>query len=425
MKRLLNNFSKKNIFYKTRINVIMISTIIVFLCLFIFAIITKVLYTSRVFNSIDDQLLAQKRVVEDISRTHNDFMYPKKQGPMTPPIPPNFIVAVYKDNEAIYVRPNAYFDKDTLPSISDKTLDKVIKIDANGYEFRGIIFEENNIKMEFLVNVDSELESINQLMTSIIISLIILSVIALVLSYFLSSRIIKPVKYAYDKQVFFVQDASHEMRTPLAVIRGRLEILTKSITKKDTEESYENISKIMSEVRAMEKLNNDLLFLSKEDLDSDIKTKQIDLSKFIENISEFYFDLAEVQKKKFKISNKIDNVMVNWDYDKVKRIIIILLENAFKYTKDDGEIILGVQELNKSIKITVKDNGIGIKEEDKARIFDRFFRSDDVRGKNISGSGIGLSLLSSISKSLGVKVKFTSNYGQGTKFELLIPKDIK
>lgn len=425
MKRLLNKFSKKNIFYKTRINVMMISTIIVFLCLFIFAIITKILYTSRVFNSIDDQLMAQKKVVEDISRVHNDFMYPKKQAPMTPPIPPNFIVAIYKDNKAIYVRPNAYFDKDTLPSITDKALEKVIKLDANGYEFRGIIFEENNIKMEFLVNVDSELESINQLMTSIIISLIILSVIALVLSYFLSSRIIKPVKYAYDKQVFFVQDASHEMRTPLAVIRGRLEILTKSITKKDTEESYDNISKIMSEVRAMEKLNNDLLFLSKEDLDSDIKTKEIDLSKFIESISEFYFDLAEVQDKKFELSNKTNNVKVNWDYDKVKRSIIILLENAFKYTKADGEIILGVQELNKGIKITVKDNGIGIKEEDKARIFDRFFRSDDVRVQNISGSGIGLSLLSSISKSLGVKVKFISNYGQGTEFELLIPKNIK
>ena len=255
MKRLLNKFSKKNIFYKTRINVMMISTIIVFLCLFIFAIITKILYTSRVFNSIDDQLIAQQKVVENIfrgSNIHNDFMYPKKQAPMIHPIPPNFIVAVYKDNEVIYVRPNAYFDKDNLPSITDKALDKVIKIDDNGYEFRGIIFEKNNIKMEFLVNVDSELESINQLMTSIIISLIILSVIALVLSYFLSSRIIKPVKYAYDKQVFFVQDASHEMRTPLAVIRGKLEILTKSITKKDTEESYDNISKIMSEVRAME-----------------------------------------------------------------------------------------------------------------------------------------------------------------------------
>lgn len=406
----------------------MISTIIVFLCLFIFAIITKILYTSRVFNSIDDQLIAQQKVVENIfrgSNIHNDFMYPKKQAPMIHPILPNFIVAVYKDNEVIYVRPNAYFDKDNLPSITDKALDKVIKIDDNGYEFRGIIFEKNNIKMEFLVNVDSELESINQLMTSIIISLIILSVIALVLSYFLSSRIIKPVKYAYDKQVFFVQDASHEMRTPLAVIRGKLEILTKSITKKDTEESYDNISKIMSEVRAMERLNNDLLFLSKEDLDSDIKTKEIDLSKFIESISEFYFDLSEIQDKKFELSNKTNNVKVNWDYDKVKRIIIILLENAFKYTKADGEIILGVQELNKSIKITVKDNGIGIKEEDKARIFDRFFRSDDVRGQNISGSGIGLSLLSSISKSLGVKVKFTSNYGQGTEFELLIPKDIK
>ena len=81
--------------------------------------------------------------------------------------------------------------------------------------------------------------------------------------------------------------------------------------------------------------------------------------------------------------------------------------------------------MNKHIKITVKDNGIGIKEEEQKRIFDRFYRSDAVRGQNISGTGIGLSLLKSISKNFGIKLKVNSEYGVGSEFILMIPKMIK
>ena len=102
-------------------------------------------------------------------------------------------------------------------------------------------------------------------------------------------------------------------------------------------------------------------------------------------------------------------------------MLIILLENAFKYTEEGGKISLSLK-INKNIKIIVCDNGIGIKEEDIGRIFDRFFRSADVRGKNIKGSGIGLSLLKSIGKTLGTDIKLYSKYGIGTRFEITIPK---
>ena len=96
------------------------------------------------------------------------------------------------------------FKNDDIPKIDSSN--KVIKISSNGYEFRAISFQDGDMNIEFLVNVDSELESINQLMNSIIISLLVLIIIALILAYFLSSKIIKPVKEAYEKQVFFVQD---------------------------------------------------------------------------------------------------------------------------------------------------------------------------------------------------------------------------
>lgn len=407
--------SKKDIFFKTKRKVTLLSTFIVFLCLFIFAIITKTLYTSIVFSHIDKQLMDERNAYINVLNTNRGI----------PKLPPNIIMIVQDGNGGVLMNQNYYFDSDNLPSFPINSEDKIVTLTSGEYTFRGIKFKFSDVHISLIINVDSELQSINQLMRSIVLSLIILIIIALILSYYLSSKIMKPVKEAYDKQVFFVQDASHEMRTPLAVIRGKLELLANKWG--DTiDNNFEHISKMMSEVRGLEKLNSDLLLLSKEDIDGNINITEFFLDEFIRDVSEFYIDLAEIQEKSFKVIEKLDtNIKVNWDYNKVKRMIIILIENSFKYTKDNAEIKLIFEDSGKNIKVTVKDNGIGIKEEDQERIFDRFFRSADVRVKSISGSGIGLSLLKSIAKTLDIKIKLTSKVAEGTEFNLLIPKVIK
>lgn len=118
---------------------------------------------------------------------------------------------------------------------------------------------------------------------------------------------------------------------------------------------------MMSEVRDLEKLNSDLLLLSKEDIDNSVNIVSFELEEFIEDLSEFYVDLAEVQEKNFIVNRPLTPVIVKWDYSKVKRMLIILLENAFKYTEEGGKISLSFEEVNKNIKIIVCDNGIGIK----------------------------------------------------------------
>lgn len=241
---------------------------------------------------------------------------------------------------------------------------------------------------------------------------------------YLASKVIKPVKKAYEKQIYFVQDASHEMRTPVAVIKGKVELLAHSPD--DTiDDHFEHISNMMSEIRGLEKLNNDLLLLSKEDLELGLNITSFSLDDFIDEISEFYIDLAEIRHRDFQVIKPKNEIIVSWEKDKIKRAIIILLENAFKYTNEGGSVKLIVEDLTKSIKVTVKDDGIGIKEEDQKRIFDRFYRSKEVRGKNISGTGIGLSLLKSITKNFGIKLKVNSRYGEGSEFILVIPKIIK
>jgi signal transduction histidine kinase len=448
---------KKDIFLSTKKKIIATSTIVVFACLIVFAIITQVLYSSRVLDVIDNQLLEQKDLLTRESfnpdyyeRSFSEDEYIPNQNPPKDQleipemdrvehkpesfdgklngkpkhIPPNLIIIVYKNNNFEVMSRNLYFSEDNLPVVTKDAENEITTITNNGYTFRGIVVNNGDYKIQVLANVDAEERSLNRLRNSIVASLVILIIIAILLSAYLASKVIKPVREAYEKQVYFVQDASHEMRTPLAVIKGKLELLAHSWG--DTiDDHFEHISKMMSEVRGLEKLNSDLLLLSKEDLDLSVSITSFRLNDFINDISEFYLDLAEIKEKTFKIINPKEEIFVQWDYNKIKRAVIILIENAFKYTGENGEINFTVEDMNKHIKIIVSDNGIGIKEEEQKRIFDRFYRSELVRGQNISGTGIGLSLLKSISKNFGIKLKVNSEYGVGSEFILIIPKIIK
>lgn len=426
---------KKDLFSTTRRNIIAISTMIVFLCLIVFAIITQILYSTRVLDNVDHQLLEQEKLLSgDIFKLENGYSTEKNN---TIPknfngvgngkalrIPPNLMVFIYDSDELEAMSNNLYFDEDNLPVFPKDSENKPITIEQNGYTFRGIKITNGTKTIQVLANVDVEMDSINRLMKTIIASLAILIAIALILVNYLASQVLKPVKEAYNKQVYFVQDASHEMRTPLAVIKGKLELLANS-RHETINDQFEHISKMMSEIRGLEKLNSDLLLLSKEDLEIGDNIVDFKLNMFIDDISEFYIDIAELKEKEFEVIKPDKDIDVRWDYNKFKRVVIILLENAFKYTNEDGKILLKFEDLNKNIKITVKDNGIGIKEEEKNRIFDRFYRSETVRGENISGTGIGLSLLKSISKNFGIKIKVNSEYNIGTEFILEVPKIIK
>jgi signal transduction histidine kinase len=464
---------KKDIFSATKKSIIAISTSVVFGCLIIFALATNALYSSKVLDNVDRQILEQKKILtEHISISDyqkifdsTNFMDHEKKlqsQEEIPPseanakgeianksegqkegqvkgfdgrlsgkfmkIPPNLIVIIYKNDTFEAMSKNLYFTEDALPVLPQGSEKDIVTLtvasNSKDYNFRGITINNGEYKVQVIANIDSEVYSLNRLRTSIIVSLVILIIIAAILSTYLATRVVRPIRQAYEKQVYFVQDASHEMRTPLAVIKGKLELLAHSWG--DTiDDHFEHISKMMTEVRGLEKLNTDLLLLSKEDLDLAVNISSFKLDDFINDLSEFYIDLAEIKEKTFIVNRPKEEILVQWDYDKIKRAVIILIENAFKYTGENGEVNLNIEDMNKYVKITVKDNGIGIKEEEQKRIFDRFYRSEVVRGQNISGTGIGLSLLKSISKNFGIKLKVNSKYGEGSEFILIIPKIIK
>lgn len=409
---------QRDLFVKTKRNIMFSSIAIVLICLIALSIFIQFFYKARLFEGVDQQLLTHKNMIL------NEEIIKKKGADeeiiLPAPLTPDLISFVWKNGKVVDQSPHIYFGDNTYPVFPAGYEGGVTTLESSNYTYRAISFEKEGLIIQLLLNVNAEVDSVKQLEKANLISLLVLLGIALGLAYYLATMVLKPVRRAYDQQVYFVQDASHEMRTPLAILKGQLELMS-GYADDPIEKHFEELSQMMSEISGLEKLNSDLLFLSREDVEGKITLNKLSLVDFIQTITEYYSDLAELQEKTFTILLPEEDREVEWDEVKVRRCLTILLENAFKYTKEEDEIKLSIQINSKTIQIQIEDSGRGIKEEDKDRIFDRFFRGSDVRAEGIEGSGIGLSLLRSLTHTLGIKVEMESVYKEGTCFTLQIP----
>ena len=415
---------KRDIFKRTKKNIIVASVSIVMVALLIFALITAQLYKGRVFKNVDQQIQTQRnRVIHDpgIIKYKGEQM---AEVVMPAPLTTNLISFVWLDGKLVDQSPHEYQGEDIYPNFQKAPKNQIFTLEDGGYTYRAVQFNKQGLLVQLLMNVDQEIASVTALERTLGVSFLILIVIAIILSSYLSVVVLKPLKVVYNKQLAFVQDASHEMRTPLAIIKGRLELLVRNRGDK-LEAHYEELSIIMKEIRGLEKLNSDLLLMSKEDMGMKLELASFSVNEFITEIGEFYIDFAEMQEKELKVRLLDEDIQVSWDKSKVKRCIVILLENALKYTECGDQITITATKKDKNIKLEIEDTGIGIKKEEQGRIFDRFFRSSEVRASGKEGSGIGLSLLKSIAYGLGIKVSLVSTYGEGTTFTLVIPINIQ
>lgn len=409
---------QSDLFIRTKRNIILSTLSIVLICLITFILVTQYFYKSRLFEGVDQQLLTHKNMIlnEEIIKKKG-----KSEEVIIPaPLTPDLISFVWRGSELVDKSPHTYFGEGNYPVFPKEYEGGLITLESKGYTYRAVSFEKEGLRIQLLFNVDPQILSVKQLERANGLSLMVLIGITLALASYLAALVLKPVKKAYNEQVYFVQDASHEIRTPLAVIKGQVELMT-AHPQDRIEEHFEQFSQMIGEIRSLEKLNRDLLLLSKEDIESKTVGEAIEVKTFIGEIKEFYMELAELQNKHFIVKVPDSPVNVKWDLEKVKRCLIILLENAFKYTDEEDTILLGMTKGNKSIVVRIEDSGIGISKEDQKRLFDRFFRSSDVRARGIEGSGIGLSLLQSLAHTLGIKVQVQSTYGKGTVFTLEIP----
>ena len=229
------------------------------------------------------------------------------------------------------------------------------------------------------------------------------------------------INKAYSAQMRFVSDASHELRTPIAVIQGYASLLDRW-GKDDPEALQESINAIRSEAKSMENLVEQLLFLARGDNDT-------------QPVKRTHFDLTVLAGEVLREEEMIHDdrlflprwgeepVPVYADQGLIKQVMRILMDNSVKYSAPDSRIYLRVMVLDGHARVTVQDEGMGISPEGIPHIFDRFYRTDQSRDRKTGGTGLGLSIAKWIVDRHGGWFEVVSREGVGTRISFLLPAD--
>ena len=251
-------------------------------------------------------------------------------------------------------------------------------------------------------------------------------VIASGIGYHMAGRALVPLKEAYDKQKQFAADASHELRTPLAVVMASADLLLAdpSIQNPFLRQVLEDLK---SEVKKMTNLVSDLLMVARSDNNAlKFKIQHVDVTELIAQVVRTMKPIAE-KKNILLVGEEFSRkVFVNCDEQKIKQLAIILVDNAIKYTTSGGSVLVRFENADNTQTIfSVADSGIGIAEEDLDKVFERFYRVDKARSREMGGNGLGLAIAAEIVKLHDGKISVASKLGEGTKFTVTLKTNLQ
>lgn len=226
------------------------------------------------------------------------------------------------------------------------------------------------------------------------------------------------IEEGYKTQQQFVSDASHELRTPIAVIKGYVNMLDRW-GKNDRAVLEESISAIKNETENMQDLIEKLLFIARSDKSTLIYTKEdFKISTILNEIEKETKMIDSKHKLYFKF---YDDANIYADKNRIKQAIRILIDNAIKFTPVDGNIMVSGLIKYDYYVIKVEDTGIGIEKKDLEKIFERLYRAEQSRSKEIGGHGLGLSIAKIIVLGHKGKIKVKSTVGKGSEFSIMLP----
>lgn len=312
-------------------------------------------------------------------------------------------------------------------SFDREKLDKIVPVSIkNQYYYRSITSgvrtaNGENMYIQLVINSDGERALAKRISLTLIVCLIIFSILSVLASYILSQIMMRPIRKSWEKQVEFVQNVSHELRTPLTVIQNSLEALFTTPNEKIIDRS-EGIALALNETSRLSKLVTDMLTLARADSTmAEIHKDLFSVDNMVRTVCQPYTELAEAQNKILKISLDC-HININADRDRIHELMVILLDNALKYTDENDEIAIDTAFKDNKAVITVSDTGIGISAANMDKIFGRFFREDKVRSRERNGSGLGLSIALWIVGRHGGTISARHNSPSGTIFTIKLPK---
>jgi signal transduction histidine kinase len=271
---------------------------------------------------------------------------------------------------------------------------------------------------QYAVQVARSLQSVNEALDTLLVLLLIAGagslIVAAVGGWFLAGKSLAPLNEAFDRQHAFVAHASHELRTPLAVIRANAEFL-----QVDNPDSVE-IADIVSETDRLSALVDALLALARGEAVDRPQRDLFDLASVVDGAVESMQSLAG--ERGVVLSRESESgLLVEGDRDQLRQLVLILLDNALRYTPAGGAVAGSVSRAGDWATIRVADTGIGIDQDVVDRIFDRFYRADEARNRDSGGAGLGLAIAKQLVEEHGGRIAVESTPGKGTTFTVRLP----
>lgn len=238
-------------------------------------------------------------------------------------------------------------------------------------------------------------------------------VIMLVVANAIANKIFQPIIEASNRQSQFISDASHELKTPLAIISANAEVL-----KTDNDPKW--IANVQEQTQRMSLLIEDMLEIAKIDEDKIVIRKEnFDLSEEVVNVI-LPFEAVVYEKKKRLVMNVEEGVRVETDRVSIRKTLEILLDNAIKYSDEKGTITVTLKKHKNRTVLIVKNTGSNVPNKDSNKIFERFYRAEDSRSREFGGSGLGLAIAKNISNANKWKIYAKSEYQQSMTITVII-----
>ena len=295
-------------------------------------------------------------------------------------------------------------------------LEKLDKID-NLY-FSKYIYSVNRNRNLIIIN---NTKGKTYLITSLLISLLLFSIYEIIIIYlsgYLTNWLIKPIEESFEKQKQFTSDASHELKTPLAIIMASVETL------ENNPEEKKWLENIKEETNNMNKLVSNLLELSKtENIENKEIYTEINLSKLIENKALSFESVMFENKVELNLDIEKE-INFQCDQDRIKELLSILLDNAIKHSVNNSKITVTLFKEKDIINLWIKNKGESIPKEEREKIFERFYRIDKSRNRNTNRYGLGLSIAKNIVNNHNGEIHVDCSHGY-TTFKVIFKQNCK
>lgn len=407
---------------KLRVGLTIHNTIILIIFLTFFSVVIYLLMDSHVYNRLNNNLDIAAERVQNLCQL--------------PAIPVNCIY-VLRDEQlditTLSKAPITEENKDFIATTVREYAELAVEKNKNMYvdlevEGRGMIrilsvpAEKGGEKgvIQVLINIDREISFMRTLLSSLIILNIASVFLLALINWFLIGKSLVPVRRSWEQQKEFIADVSHEIRTPLSVIQANLEAMVAN-KEQSVNDNIRWLNNIQSETQQMAQLTADLLLLAKKDANQlQFQKEYIDLTNLVKEIVEEVQPLFNQAEVDLQAKNN-QAIYLYADEFRIRQLLIILLDNALKYTKAGGKVEVALRQNESEVQLSVKDTGVGISSQDQKLIFGRFYRVDKARSREAGGTGLGLAIAAWIIEEHGGKVDLISTVGVGTDFRITFP----